>query len=222
MKQEKFGRDVAIRLKSCCARRVVMGNESDKFRAQARHGCCPFCDFVRIDLQKDSFAVNFDGWQPINLLVELESLEAVAGQVAIGRKNSGETSEGTGFAELVDKPDARKEFCYVRLVIRELRTFNVEFALRANLPVADGLVFGTAEIFLISGGAGCARRNTALEFAFSGNCKFGGIHASNTCHGLTDNRINFPAHSSLLEKRPEMRLFQHGSYISADFLRPKW
>ena len=78
VKQHELCGNVAVRLKSCCARRVVMGNESDKFWAQARHGRCPFCDFVWIDLQKDSFAVNLDGWQPVNLLVKFESLEAVA------------------------------------------------------------------------------------------------------------------------------------------------
>ena len=105
MKQHELCRNVAIRLKACCARHVVMGNQSDKFGAQVWHGRRPFCDFIWIDLQKNSFAINFDGRQPINLLVELESMEAVAGQVAIGRKNSGETGERASFAEFVNKPD---------------------------------------------------------------------------------------------------------------------
>jgi hypothetical protein len=84
------------------------------------------------------------------LLIQFERLQPVARQVAIRRKDARESNEGAGLTQFMNEPDAREKFRNFRFIIAELCALDKKFALRADLAIANRLLFRTAEIFLVT------------------------------------------------------------------------
>jgi hypothetical protein len=115
--EEELWGDVPLGLLAGSARCVVVGDERfdscEDFRVLGQ----PLAYFGRVYFKEYAFTVDLDSREPVDGLIQLETLETVTRQVAVGWQDPGEASEGAGFTEFVNEADASEEPGHLLLVV---------------------------------------------------------------------------------------------------------